>query len=202
MRWHKEKRLHEDGVLRHSTDSEVWKDFDNHYPWFAHDARNVRLGLAIDGFNPFGTISNNYSMWHVILMPYNMPPWKCMKESFFMMSLLIPGPQAPGKEMDIYLSPLIDELKDLWHDRVHTFDMSNGDYFRMIACLLWTIHDFPAYGSLFSWSTKGYKTCPTCNEDISSQGIRSKICYMGHRRFLPFNHNWRRSRQHNGKVEH
>ena len=202
MRWHKEKRLHEDGVLRHPADSEVWKDFDNQYPWFAHDARNFRLGLAIDGFNPFGTMSNNYSMWPVILVPYDMPPWKCMKESFFMMSLLILGPQAPGKDLDIYLCPLIDELKELWHDGVHTFDMSSGDYFRTHACLLWTIHDFLAYGSLSSWSTKGYKACPTCNENTSSQGIRSNICYMGHRRFLPLNHNWRRSRQHDGKLEH
>ena len=92
MRWHKEKRLHEDGVLRHPADSKVRKDFDNQYPWFAQDARNVRLALATNGFNPFGTMSNSYSMWPVVLVPYNMPPWKCMKESFFMMSLLIPGP--------------------------------------------------------------------------------------------------------------
>ena len=59
-------------------------------------------------------------MWLVVLVPYNMPPWKCMKESFFMMSLLIPGPQAPGKDMDIYLRPLIDEIKELWHDDIHT----------------------------------------------------------------------------------
>ena len=77
MRWHKEKRLHEDGVLRHPADSKVWKDFDNQYPWFAQNARNVRLALATDGFNPFGTMSNSYSMWPVVLVPYNMPPWKC-----------------------------------------------------------------------------------------------------------------------------
>ena len=147
-------------------------------------------------------MSNSYSMWPIVLVPYNMPSWKCMKESLFMMSLLILGPQDPGKDMDIYLRPLIDELKELSHDGIHTFDMSSGDYFRMHACLLWTIRDFPAYGSLSGWSTKGYKACPTCNEDISSQGIRSNICYMGHRRFLPLNHNWRRSRQHDGKPEH
>ncbi|KAL6323438.1 hypothetical protein AAG906_039008 [Vitis piasezkii] len=179
MRWHKEKRFHEDGVLRHPADSEVWKDFDNQYPWFAQDARNVRLGLATDGFNPFGTMSNNYSMWPVVLVPYNMPPWKCMKESFFMMSLLIPGPHAP------------DDLKELWHDGVHTFDMSSGDYFRMYACLLWTIHDFPLMETCAVGAQKGIR-----------HGIRSKICYMGHRRFLPLNHSWRRSRQHDGKLEH
>ena len=165
MRWYKEKRLHEDGVLRHPGDSEVWKDFGNQYPWFAHDARNVRLGLAIDGFNPFGTMSNNYSMWPIVLVPYNVPPWKCMKESLFMMSLLISGPHALSKHMDIYLHPLIDELKELRHDGIQKFDMSSGDYFRMHACLLWTIHDFPTYGILSGWSTKGYKACPTCNED-------------------------------------
>lgn len=98
----KGKKWHEDGVLRHPTDSEVWKDFDNRYLWFAHDDRNVRLGLATNGLNPFGSMSNNYSMWS-LLVPYNMPPWKCMKESFSMMSLLFPGSQA--------LCPLIDKLK-------------------------------------------------------------------------------------------
>ena len=72
MRWHKEKILHKDRVVRHPADSEEWKDFDNQYPWFAHYARNVRLALSTDGFNPFDTMSNNYSMWHVILVPYNM----------------------------------------------------------------------------------------------------------------------------------
>ena len=66
-----------------------------------------------------------------------------------MMSLLIPGPRAPSKDMDIYLRPLIDELKELWHDGILTFDIPSGDYFRIHACLLWTIHDLSAYGSLF-----------------------------------------------------
>nr|GFB73033.1 hypothetical protein [Tanacetum cinerariifolium] len=29
------------------------------------EPRNVRLGLAIDGFNPFGNLSQSYSMWLV-----------------------------------------------------------------------------------------------------------------------------------------
>ncbi|RVW68910.1 hypothetical protein CK203_064295 [Vitis vinifera] len=35
-------------------------------------------------------------------------------KTFFMLSLLIPGPTAPGNDIDIYLQPLIDELNDLW----------------------------------------------------------------------------------------
>ncbi|RVW49583.1 hypothetical protein CK203_076745 [Vitis vinifera] len=201
MRWHKEKRISEEGVLRHPADSEAWKDMDTQFPWFSQEPRNVRLGLATDGFNPFGNMSNSYSMWPIVLVPYNMAPWRCMKEMFFMLSLLIPGPQAPGRDIDVYLRPLIEELKELWHEGVQTFDVSTGENFRMHACVLWTINDFPAYGNLAGWSTKGYKACPVCNEDTSSLGIRSKICYMGHRRFLPLDHGWRRSRQHDGKTK-
>ncbi|KAA0062465.1 gamma-aminobutyrate transaminase POP2 [Cucumis melo var. makuwa] len=30
------------------------------------------------------------------------------------MSLLIPGPRSPGREIDVHLQPLIEELKELW----------------------------------------------------------------------------------------
>ena len=35
MRWHKEKHIDIDGVLRHSIDAEGWKDFDKKHHWFA-----------------------------------------------------------------------------------------------------------------------------------------------------------------------
>ena len=34
----------------------------------------------------------------------------------------------------------------------------------MHACLLDIINDFSVYGNLSSWSKKGYKACPICNE--------------------------------------
>ncbi|GJY72566.1 hypothetical protein Tco_0476269 [Tanacetum coccineum] len=70
-------------------------------------------GLAVDGFNLFGNLSQSYSMWPVILTTYNLPPWLCMKESSFMLTLLIPGPKSPGKDIDVYMRLLIDDLKDL-----------------------------------------------------------------------------------------
>lgn len=77
--------------MSHPADGDAWQDFDRKYPDFANDARNLRLGLATDGFNPFSEKNTNYSMWPVLVMPYNMPPWVCMDESNFMMALLIPG---------------------------------------------------------------------------------------------------------------
>ncbi|XP_052294335.1 uncharacterized protein LOC107178912 isoform X1 [Citrus sinensis] len=201
MRWHQEKRVAEEGILRHPADGEAWKEFDRLYPWFAQEPRNVRMGLATDGFNPFGNMHNSYSMWPIILVPYNLPPWKCMKDPFMMMSLLIPGPKAPGRDIDVYIRPLIDELKELWNHGVETFDASTRQTFHMHAAVMWTINDFPAYGNLSGWSTKGYKACPVCNVETSSRKLNSKICYMGHRRYLPHGHSWRASREHDGDFE-
>nr|GEX82203.1 hypothetical protein [Tanacetum cinerariifolium] len=74
------------------------------------DPRNIRLRLAADGFNLFGNLSRTYSMWPVILTTYNTPPWICMKETSFMVMMLIPGPKSPAKDIDVFLQPLIREL--------------------------------------------------------------------------------------------
>ncbi|KAA0032771.1 uncharacterized protein E5676_scaffold428G00160 [Cucumis melo var. makuwa] len=108
MRWHRDKHVEIDDVLRHPTDVEGWKHFDSNFPNFAFDPWNVCLGLASNGFNPFGQMSTSYSLWHVMLLPYNLPPWKCMKETNFFMSLLILSPRSPGREIDVYLQPTID----------------------------------------------------------------------------------------------
>lgn len=97
MRWHKEKRSDNDNTVRHPADTEAWKHLDKEFPSFAIDPRNIRLGLATDGFNPFGNLSSSYSIWPVFLVPYNLPPWKCMKDPYMFMSMLIPGPKSPGK---------------------------------------------------------------------------------------------------------
>lgn len=66
MRWHKEKRLDDQGVLRHPVDGLAWKHFDRTYLDFACDAKNLRLSIASDGFNPFGNMSMKYNLWPVI----------------------------------------------------------------------------------------------------------------------------------------
>jgi hypothetical protein len=153
----------------------------------------MRLGLLSDGFNPFGNMSTSYSMWPVILVPYNLPPWRCMKDPYMMMSLLIPGPNAPGNEIDVYLQPLVDDLQELWNEGILTYDSSTQENFKLYTALLWTINDFPAYGNLSGWMTKGHLACPVCNKNTASRRLKfgGKSCYMAHRQFLPQGHIWR-----------
>ncbi|XP_057443879.1 uncharacterized protein LOC130736038 [Lotus japonicus] len=192
MKWHKHKRI-DDGVMRHPADSLTWKRFDDDHEDFSSDPRNVRLGLASDGFNPFGIMSTAYSVWPVVLIPYNLPPWLCMKQPNIILTLLISGPKSPGIDIDVYLQPLIDDLKELWDAGIETYDASSRQNFQLRAALLWTINDFPAYAMLSGWSTKGKLACPCCHSETSSCRLKygRKQCYMGHRRFLPTQHPWR-----------
>ena len=60
----------------------------------------------------------------------------CMKQTFFMLSLLIPGPTAPGNDIDIYLKPLIDKLNELWEVGAKTYDALTKQNFCMRAAIL------------------------------------------------------------------
>ena len=100
------------------------------------DPHNVRLGLTTDEFNPFGNMNIKYSVWPIILFPYNLSPWMCMKEPYSLMSLLILGPKGPGNDIDVLLRLLIDELKELWEDEVCTYDASTNENFQMRAAVL------------------------------------------------------------------
>ncbi|QHO34862.1 uncharacterized protein DS421_9g270660 [Arachis hypogaea] len=171
MQWHAlaEKK---DSKMRHPRDSEAWKTFDLLHDRFAEDPRNVRLGLAADGFNPFGAMRTNYSVWPVVLIPYNRPPWECMKPTSLILSMIIPGEKMTGNNIDVYLQPLIKELKELWYDGVQTLDSK-------YAC------------PTCNFSTDSYR--------LKHGG---KWCFLGHRRFLERGHNFRLCRaKFNGKVE-
>lgn len=79
IRWHAQDRV-DDGKLRNPTDVEAWMYLDHIFFTFRQNSQKVRLGLASNGFNPFGINSSGCLTWHVILMPYNMPTWICMNQ--------------------------------------------------------------------------------------------------------------------------
>lgn len=196
LTWHAENRTR-DGFLRHPADAPAWKLVDNKWPEFGKEPRNLRLALSADGINPHATMNSSYSCWPVILITYNLPPWLCMKRKFMMLTLLISGPKQPGNDIDVYLAPLIDDLKELWEVGIKVYDGYRDESFILKSVLLWTINDFPAYGNLSGCAVKGYKACPICGDKTCSKWLSHsrKISYTGHRRFLPESHPYRRQKK-------
>ena len=45
-----------------------------------------------------------------------------MKHKFMMLSLLISGLRQPRNDIDVYLAPLIEDLKIMWEKGVAVFD--------------------------------------------------------------------------------
>ncbi|XP_052621646.1 uncharacterized protein LOC128127243 [Lactuca sativa] len=150
------------GLMVHPSDGEAWKHFDLMHQEFSSEPRNVRLGLCTDGFSPNNSNTTPYSCWPVFLSIYNLPPWMCLKEPYVQLSIVIPGKKSPGQNIDVFLRPLIDELKMIYTDGVVTYDASTKCNFTMKAILLWTVSDFPAYAMLSGWSTHGKLACSYC----------------------------------------
>nr|XP_017216852.1 PREDICTED: uncharacterized protein LOC108194417 [Daucus carota subsp. sativus] len=203
MKWHAVGRT-KDGKLRHPADAEGWRSMDASHPKFAAEIRNVRLGLAADGVNPYRSMNISHSTWPVVLVNYNLPPWLIMKPENLILSTLIPGPEYPGNDIDVYLQPLVAELKELWDIGLETYDSHADQTFTLHASLLWTISDFPGYAVLSGWSTKGKLGCPNCHYCTSSTYLKHsrKVVYMNHRKFLPPGHKLRYDcKRFNGMVE-
>jgi hypothetical protein len=127
-RWHDEHQRKYD-LLRHPTDSPLWKDFDKKHPKFAAGSRIIHLAFTTDGFNPYRTMNVSYSIWPGILIPFSFPPFMCMKDSNFILSVLILDRSPAGTDMDVYFQPLVYDLLDMFVNGVRTYEASKGEYF-------------------------------------------------------------------------
>jgi len=133
--------------LRHLADAKVWREFDALYTDFISNPHNARLALASDGFNPYCLMNTTYNTCLVVLIPYNLPPWLFMKPSSFIFSISIPTKSSLRNNIDVYLQPLIHELKLLWVGDV-VFDAYSNEYFNMRVVMRCTINNFPTYAML------------------------------------------------------
>nr|ABA97282.1 transposon protein, putative, CACTA, En/Spm sub-class [Oryza sativa Japonica Group] len=116
------------------------------------------------------------------------------------------GPKQPGNDIDVYLRPLVEDLKQLWKkEGVPVWDEDKQEEFNLRALLFVTINDWPALSNLSGQSNKGYKACTHCMDETESTYLKHcrKVVYMGHRRFLAANHPVRKKGKHfEHKADH
>ena len=197
MLWHSENKSDHDGgdgLVPQSYDSRAWWHFhDNVDPTFGNDPRNTHFALAADGVNPFKQNCSMWSTWPVLLLNYNLLPWLCTKKFFVLLALLVPGKHSMTCEVfDVHLEPLVEGLLELW-EGVQAYDVTKdvGDKaFRLRAMLLWTIHDFPGYGTVGGFSHQGFAACPCCGSNLEAEHSveLGKHTFIGTRQWLPDGH--------------
>ncbi|GJZ49321.1 reverse transcriptase domain-containing protein [Tanacetum coccineum] len=100
--------------------------------------------------------------------------------------------------------PLVDDLHTLFEIGVDTYDVSTKDNFNLHVVVLWTINDYPTLGTLCGCPYSGFKGCVVCGKDINCVRLfaLSKQSYVGHRRYLPYNHPFiKQKKAFNGQQE-
>ncbi|GJY25648.1 zinc finger, CCHC-type containing protein, partial [Tanacetum coccineum] len=87
---------------------------------------------------------------------------------------------------------------------VEVYDAYRKEKFQLRAMIFCTISDFPAYGNLSGYSTKGKLVCPVCEDQTSSRWLPNcrKTVFMRHRRSLEQNHRYQKKEEFNGKTEY
>jgi hypothetical protein len=111
--------------------------------------------------NPFGDLSSSHSTWWVILTIYNLPPWPCQKCRYLLLTYIISGPKQSGNDIDVFLKPLMEDMKIRWEDGVKMMDASLKKEFTLKAIIFVTITDYPSLFSL-SGQIKGKSGCVVC----------------------------------------
>jgi hypothetical protein len=131
------------------------------------------------------------------VIPYNLPPNKCLKEGFIFLALVILGPKELKKQMNLFLQPLFGELKKLWQG-VDVYDSHLKCRFNLRAAYLWSIHDYLGYGKFADWCVHGRLNCPICMDDSDACMLKhgKKVTFFNcHRRFLPLSYPFRGDRK-------
>ncbi|KAK1621159.1 hypothetical protein QYE76_026676 [Lolium multiflorum] len=105
------------------------------------------------------------------------------------------GPKYPGKNMNVYLEPLVDDLVRGWEGRgIRTYDASKKEYFDMYVWYHMSLHDLPARALFCGWCTHGKWPCPQCRQAVTffwlNKGDKYS-CFDEARQFLERRHAYR-----------
>jgi hypothetical protein len=104
----------------------------------------------MDGMNPHSFQNTKYFVWPIVVINKNIPLWFSVKNELIL-ALIVPG-RKQVKNMDVYLKPLVDELKELW-EGIYVYDVSRpittDMSFTLYGICSYTTHDYPGLGICF-----------------------------------------------------
>jgi hypothetical protein len=85
--------MSDDGIMRVPADSRAWQTIleNPKFSCIVEEPRNVWLGCAMDGVNPYSNNSASHCTWPIMLVLYNLPPWLAIQKRHIMLSAIVPG---------------------------------------------------------------------------------------------------------------
>jgi hypothetical protein len=132
--------------------------------------------------NPFREMSNSHSTWSVIMCIFNLSPWLCHKQKYFLLTTLVSSPKQARNDIEVFLEPLMEDRHKLWEYEVTIWNEYIKQHFNLKAIIFYTINDNPACLSLLG-QVKGKTRCVIYVDRTESiyHPFSSKLVYIRHR---------------------
>ena len=157
-------------------DGWLWKNLQTSNR-FLSIPNNLCLGLNIDWFNPFS--ETIYSVGAIYLTVLNLPRTDRFKLENMILIGMIPGPKEP-KNLNPFLKPLIEELKQLYLGITFKNTSSLLSLTRLRAMLFCVMCDLPATRKVCGFSSfNAVKGCSKCLKDFLTPTFGEKPDYSG-----------------------
>ena len=169
--WH---RSISDRVLGDVYDGRVWKKFLNvgGQPFLA-DANNLALMLNVDWFNTYK--HSPYSVGAIYLV---VPRSEWYKLENLLLLGIIPGPSEPSLNLNSYMTPLVEELVELWNDGMTI--MQDFNQIVVKAALLCVSCDIPAVRKVCGFLGHAARLGRTkCTKEFPCLGFSQRVNYAG-----------------------
>ena len=162
-------------------DGAVWKQFLSFdgKP-FLLEPYNLSLKLNVDWIQPFDHIQ--YSMGIIYLVVENLPKSERFKVENVILVGCIPGPREPKRDINPFLSPLVDELLELWKG-VQLKTSSIFGYTSVRCAVTCITTDLPATRKMCGFAGhSAIMGCSKCKINFKSGIFGEKLDYSGYDR--------------------
>ena len=163
------------GVYSDVYDGSVWKEFQVYegVP-FLSVPYNFGLCLNVDWFQPFD--HSTYSIGVIYIALFNLPrQTRYLPENIILIGV-IPGPHEPKLHMNTLLSPLVVELKELWHGLI--IQTSGNGAVIIRAALLSVACDIPAARKVSGFvGPQSLLGCSRCLQEFPTASFGDKPDY-------------------------
>jgi hypothetical protein len=168
------------GQLRDFFDGKLYREFHRQELKLFQDPRDIAFQMSLDGVQI--TNMRHHEVTPVILINLNLPPEERVKVDNILASMIIPGPKKP-KDLDTFLRPLVDELKQL-DSGVEALDANTGRTFMLRAWVTMVTGDGPAVAEVMGFKRPGnaFRPCRTCTikGDMQGRGPGKTTYYVPH----------------------
>ena len=122
---------------------------------FFRDPRDIALAFSTDSLALF-TVGTD-SVWPLLLINLNLVPAERFKKHNILLCGVIPGPKNP-KDIQSFLRPLVDELKELAAGIDNVYDAFTKTHFTLRAHLVLVTADLPATAKTMGICGHGHTT--------------------------------------------